>query len=100
MAPFGKNVTTDVEAGGCLYVLFNVIWLVLFGWEIALVHLTSAAILAITIIGGLSLTTAMTLFYTPILYMTAHRIRERGAGESLDWREPAPVEVGEEARIS
>ena len=51
MAPFGKNVTTDVEAGGCLYVLFNVIWLVLFGWEIALVHLTSAAILAITIVG-------------------------------------------------
>lgn len=51
MAPFGKDVTTDVEAGGCLYVLFNVIWLVLFGWEIALVHLTSAAILAITIVG-------------------------------------------------
>jgi hypothetical protein len=34
-----------------LYVIFNIIWLVLFGWEIALVHLTSAAILAITIIG-------------------------------------------------
>lgn len=31
--------------------------------------------LALTIIGGLTLTTALTLFYTPILYMTAHRIR-------------------------
>lgn len=51
LAPFGKQVTTDEYAGGCLYVVFNVIWLVLFGWEIALVHLTSAAILAITIIG-------------------------------------------------
>ncbi|UCE02981.1 MAG: efflux RND transporter permease subunit [Candidatus Latescibacterota bacterium] len=31
--------------------------------------------LAVTIIGGLSLTTTLTLFYTPILYEMAHRIR-------------------------
>jgi HAE1 family hydrophobic/amphiphilic exporter-1 len=31
--------------------------------------------LAVTIIGGLSLTTALTLFYTPIMYEMAHRIR-------------------------
>ncbi len=31
--------------------------------------------LALTIIGGLTMTTAMTLFYTPIMYMLAHRIR-------------------------
>jgi hydrophobic/amphiphilic exporter-1 (mainly G- bacteria), HAE1 family len=31
--------------------------------------------LAITIIGGLFLTTSMTLLYTPVLYLTAHRIR-------------------------
>jgi HAE1 family hydrophobic/amphiphilic exporter-1 len=31
--------------------------------------------LALTIIGGLFLTTVLTLFYTPILYMVAHRIR-------------------------
>ena len=31
--------------------------------------------LALTIIGGLFLTTMLTLFYTPILYMVAHRIR-------------------------
>jgi HAE1 family hydrophobic/amphiphilic exporter-1 len=30
--------------------------------------------LAITIIGGLSLTTILTLYYTPILYQLAHRI--------------------------
>jgi len=33
--------------------------------------------LAITIIGGLSLTTALTLFYTPILYQMAHRLRPK-----------------------
>jgi HAE1 family hydrophobic/amphiphilic exporter-1 len=31
--------------------------------------------LAVTIIGGLALTTALTLIYTPMLYMVAHRIR-------------------------
>jgi HAE1 family hydrophobic/amphiphilic exporter-1 len=37
--------------------------------------------LAITIIGGLALTTSLTLFYTPILYQVAHRIGrpEKGA---------------------
>jgi uncharacterized membrane protein YccF (DUF307 family) len=31
--------------------LFDVIWIVLFGWEIALAHLASAFILAVTIVG-------------------------------------------------
>lgn len=40
--------------------------------------------LAITIIGGLALTTAMTVFYTPILYMTAHRIARRPTEEKVE----------------
>lgn len=51
MAPFGKTLESDAESAGCLYIVFNLLWLVLFGWEIALVHLTSAGILAITIVG-------------------------------------------------
>lgn len=51
MAPFGKELVTDSYSGSCLHVVFNLIWLVLFGWEIALVHLTAALVLAITIIG-------------------------------------------------
>ncbi|HEX5132111.1 MAG TPA: efflux RND transporter permease subunit [Candidatus Krumholzibacteria bacterium] len=31
--------------------------------------------LAVTIIGGLTLTTSLTLFYTPVLYLLAHRVR-------------------------
>ena len=31
--------------------------------------------LAVTIIGGLAVTTSLTLFYTPVLYLLAHRIR-------------------------
>jgi HAE1 family hydrophobic/amphiphilic exporter-1 len=37
--------------------------------------------LAITIIGGLTLTTLLTLFYTPILYEVAHRIPRIRKGE-------------------
>ncbi|MEM1205192.1 MAG: YccF domain-containing protein [Acidobacteriota bacterium] len=50
-APFGKQVVERPQVNGCLNVVFNVLWLVLFGWEIALIHLVHAAVLAITIIG-------------------------------------------------
>ena len=51
LAPFGKEIEMDKASAGAFYVLFNILWLVLFGWEIALVHFGSAALLAITIIG-------------------------------------------------
>lgn len=50
-APFGKEVVESGDAWGGLNLIFNIIWIFLFGWEIALIHLTSAAILFITIIG-------------------------------------------------
>ena len=54
MAPFGKDLVSDQNSGDVLHVIFNLIWLVLFGWEIAMLHLGSAAILAITIVGILT----------------------------------------------
>ncbi len=50
-APFGKEVVQSDEGFGCLKIVFDVLWIVLFGWEIALLHLIHAGILAITIIG-------------------------------------------------
>lgn len=50
-APFGKEVVETKSASGCLSLVFTIIWIVLFGWEIALAHLVSAGILAITIVG-------------------------------------------------
>ncbi len=50
--PFGKRVVVKPGADdNTLTVIFNVIWIVLFGWEIAIAHLIHAAILAITIVG-------------------------------------------------
>ena len=51
LAPFGKEVVETSEANSALRIIFNLVWLVLFGWEIALAHLLSALILTITIVG-------------------------------------------------
>ena len=51
LAPFGKEVVPRERGDGCLPLLFNIIWIVLFGWEIAIAHLVGAGLLAITIIG-------------------------------------------------
>lgn len=51
LAPFGKEVVEMENAGSPLTVLFNIIWILIFGWGIALIHLISGIILAITIIG-------------------------------------------------
>lgn len=49
--PFGKTVVERPKANSVLRVLLNVIWIVLFGWGIAVCHLIHAGILAITIVG-------------------------------------------------
>ncbi len=49
--PFGRQVVQTENAFGCLKIVFDVLWIVLFGWEIALLHLIHAGILAITIVG-------------------------------------------------
>ncbi|MCJ7621968.1 MAG: YccF domain-containing protein [Anaerolineaceae bacterium] len=51
MTPFGREITTREGSGGFLEMLFNVIWVVAFGWEIAVAHLVHALLLAITIVG-------------------------------------------------
>ena len=51
LAPFGKELVELPDANSALRIVFNVVWLVLFGWEIALAHLFWAVLLAITIVG-------------------------------------------------
>ncbi len=51
MFPFGTEVVTRENADSPLRVIFNVIWVLFFGWGIALSHLIHGAILALTIVG-------------------------------------------------
>ena len=49
--PFGKEVRELENPNSAGRVIFNMIWILLFGWEIAFTHLIHGVILAITIIG-------------------------------------------------
>lgn len=51
LAPFGKEVHVDKSFSGPLTVVFNILWLLVVGWELAIAHLVHAAALGITIIG-------------------------------------------------
>lgn len=50
-APFGREVRDYENANSVGNVIFNMIWIILFGWEIAVAHLVHGIILAITIVG-------------------------------------------------
>jgi uncharacterized membrane protein YccF (DUF307 family) len=51
MAPFGHEIRETEPPGGCVSVIMNVIWIILPGLELAIIHLCLAALFAVTIIG-------------------------------------------------
>jgi uncharacterized membrane protein YccF (DUF307 family) len=48
--PFGRQVVVRRDAG-LASVIGNVLWILLFGWELALLHLVAGVLLMITIVG-------------------------------------------------
>ena len=51
LAPFGREIRDTEPPGGALAVIMNIIWIILPGLELALLHLFLALVFAITIIG-------------------------------------------------
>lgn len=49
--PLGHELVSTANDGGCLQIIFNILWIVLGWWEIALTHLTFGLILCCTIVG-------------------------------------------------
>ena len=49
--PFGHEIQSDTNDGGCLSIFMNGIWILVGGIEIAMLHLTFGVFLCITIIG-------------------------------------------------
>lgn len=49
LAPFGKRV--EYRNSGVTGTLANILWIIFFGWELALANLIAAAAFAVTIIG-------------------------------------------------
>jgi uncharacterized membrane protein YccF (DUF307 family) len=48
--PFGRHVVIRRDAG-VASLIGNILWIVLFGWELALLHLVAGLLLIVTIIG-------------------------------------------------
>ncbi|EMC32126.1 YccF domain-containing protein [Streptococcus mutans] len=46
--PFGKSIFPSSNVSS---LIFNIIWILAIGWELAVIHLASAFLLCITIIG-------------------------------------------------
>jgi uncharacterized membrane protein YccF (DUF307 family) len=51
LAPFGREIRETEPPGGAIAVIMNIIWIILPGLELALIHLFLALFFAITIIG-------------------------------------------------
>ncbi len=49
LAPFGKEIVEKDSTP--IGLIANIIWILLFGWELAVINLVSALIFAVTIIG-------------------------------------------------
>ena len=49
--PFGKTTVQREQSSGCLYILFNIIWILFGGIWIALSHFVFGIVFLITIIG-------------------------------------------------
>ena len=50
-APFGKEVVAEPHGDGFLRLVFDIIWIVLFGWDIAVAHAIAGLIFFVTIVG-------------------------------------------------
>jgi uncharacterized membrane protein YccF (DUF307 family) len=51
IAPFGREVRETEPPGGILTLIMNIIWIILPGLELAIMHLVLALLFAVTIIG-------------------------------------------------
>ena len=51
IAPFGREVRETKPPGGPVALIMNIIWIILPGLELAIMHLILAALFALTIIG-------------------------------------------------
>ncbi len=51
LAPFGREVQQTEPPGGAVAVIMNILWIILPGLELAIMHLLLALVFALTIIG-------------------------------------------------
>lgn len=77
LAPFGRDVFETEPPGGALSLVLNIIWIILPGLELAIMHLFLAAFFALTIIGFPLAVQHMKLVKVALLPF-GHRMRPTG----------------------
>ena len=77
IAPFGRDVFETEPPGGTLSLILNIIWIILPGLELALMHLLLALVFALTIIGFPLAVQHMKLVKVALLPF-GHRMRKVG----------------------
>lgn len=85
--PFGRRVVVARDAG-VWSLIGNVLWIVLFGWELALAHIAAGLLLMLTIIGiplGLA---AMKLSVLALVPLGTRVVPAEGTGLPSYQREP------------
>jgi uncharacterized membrane protein YccF (DUF307 family) len=51
LAPFGQTLNYERAGNGCLNLFFNILWIILGGFYITIIHMVFAVLTGITIIG-------------------------------------------------
>ena len=75
IAPFGREVRETEPPGGPISLIMNILWIILPGLELAIMHLLLAALFALTIIGFPLAVQHMKLVPIPLLPF-GHVMRE------------------------
>jgi uncharacterized membrane protein YccF (DUF307 family) len=83
LAPFGCEMVENRNANSPLWLVLNVVWLLTFGWIIALHHLIWAVILAVTVVGLPFALQHIKLI--PLALLPFGRDLVRGSRPSEDW---------------
>ena len=81
LAPFGRIVDDTEPPGGTLALVMNIIWIILPGLELAIMHLVLALVFAVTIIGMPIAAQHLKLLPMALLPF-GHRMRDSRAARS------------------
>lgn len=82
LAPFGREVREKEPPGGLVSILLNVIWILLPGLELAIMHLVLAAVFALTIV-GIPIATQHIKLIPLALLPFGREIRDMGTGRTF-----------------
>lgn len=81
LAPFGREVVETEPPGGALSIILNILWIILPGLELAIMHLLLALFFALTIV-GIPIAAQHVKLLPLALLPFGRRVRDIGSGRT------------------